>query len=225
MLDRLVESRATKSRAQSQLAASVALHTLLIGAAVYATGQAQARVEDEPATKVAWRAPYRQTVSRGDPRPQAARPVVTPGWIEPRISIDVPDIDLGPIGVAPIVDGEFSGLERLDATSRVVGPNSGSGVFRGEQVEKPASVAPGASPPVYPETLRQRGIQGGVTAHFVVDATGRVELETLRFLRSDNTLFEDAVRSALTRMQFIPAEIAGQKVRQLVEMPFVFQLK
>jgi outer membrane biosynthesis protein TonB len=43
-------------------------------------------------------------------------------------------------------------------------------------------------------------------------------------VRSDSPLFDEAVRSALGRMRFAPAEIAGRKVRQLVEMPFVFAL-
>ena len=37
-------------------------------------------------------------------------------------------------------------------------------------------------------------------------------------------LFEDAVREALPRIRFIPAEVGGKKVRQLVQMPFVFTL-
>jgi protein TonB len=32
------------------------------------------------------------------------------------------------------------------------------------------------------------------------------------------------VRVALRRMRFIPAEVGGVKVRQLVQMPFVFTL-
>jgi protein TonB len=32
------------------------------------------------------------------------------------------------------------------------------------------------------------------------------------------------VRVALRRMRFIPAEVGGAKVRQLVQMPFVFTL-
>jgi periplasmic protein TonB len=43
-------------------------------------------------------------------------------------------------------------------------------------------------------------------------------------VRSDNRLFEDAVKEALRRMRFISAEAGGRKVRQLVQMPFVFTL-
>ena len=46
----------------------------------------------------------------------------------------------------------------------------------------------------------------------------------IKILSSDNLLFNDAVLSALGRMRFVPAEIGGKKVRQLVQMPFVFTL-
>jgi protein TonB len=38
-------------------------------------------------------------------------------------------------------------------------------------------------------------------------------------------MFEQAVRSALPNMRFLPAEIGGRKVKQLVQQPFVFALQ
>jgi protein TonB len=99
-----------------------------------------------------------------------------------------------------------------------------SATFRGDQVEKQVSLISGSVSPIYPEALRMAGRGGKVVAQFVVDEDGRVEEKTLKFVRSDNVLFDEAVRSALPRMRFVPAEIAGRKVRQLVEMPFVFAL-
>ena len=98
------------------------------------------------------------------------------------------------------------------------------GTFRADQVEKEVSVVPGSPPPRYPEILRSAGVEGHVTALFVVDETGRAEEDSIRFVRSDNPLFENAVKQALHRMRFVPAEIGGRKVRQLVLMPFVFTL-
>ncbi|HEX9129121.1 MAG TPA: energy transducer TonB [Gemmatimonadaceae bacterium] len=96
--------------------------------------------------------------------------------------------------------------------------------FRADQVEKQVGLIPGSAPPRYPEVLRSSGVEGRVIAQFVVDEMGRAEGGSLRFVRSDNQLFEDAVRVAFVRMRFIPAEIGGMKVRQLVQMPFVFTL-
>jgi protein TonB len=64
-----------------------------------------------------------------------------------------------------------------------------------------------------------------VVAVFVVDESGRAEQSGVRFVRSDNRLFEEAVRAALREMRFAPAEVGGRKVRQLVQMPFVFTLR
>ena len=63
-----------------------------------------------------------------------------------------------------------------------------------------------------------------MVALFVVSEAGRVEPATVRFTASDNPLFEVAVRNALDGMRFVPAEVGGKKVRQLVQMPFVFTL-
>jgi protein TonB len=61
-------------------------------------------------------------------------------------------------------------------------------------------------------------------ALFVVNERGRAELESLRFTRSDHSLFEAAVKDALAALRFVAAEVGGRKVRQLVQMPFVFRL-
>jgi protein TonB len=67
-------------------------------------------------------------------------------------------------------------------------------------------------------------VEGAVIAIFVVDEQGRAEAESVHFLHSDNDLFEREVRATLRGMRFIPAEVGGKKVRQLVQMPFVFRL-
>ena len=61
-------------------------------------------------------------------------------------------------------------------------------------------------------------------AEFVVNELGRAEVDSVRFVRSDNVLFEGSVRNVLNRMRFTPAQIGGRNVRQLVRMPFVFTL-
>ena len=96
--------------------------------------------------------------------------------------------------------------------------------FRADQVERQVSLLPGAPLPRYPEPLRNAGIEGRFIAQFTVTELGIAETDSLRFLQSDNALFEQSVRNVLKSMRFAPAEIAGKKVRQLVQMPFVFTL-
>ena len=84
---------------------------------------------------------------------------------------------------------------------------------------------PGTGVPRYPDILRSAGVEGEVLAQFVVDTTGRVELNTYKTIRKSHDLFEAALRSALPNMRFLPAEVGGRKVKQLVQQPFVFALQ
>ncbi|HKG90391.1 MAG TPA: TonB family protein, partial [Gemmatimonadaceae bacterium] len=96
------------------------------------------------------------------------------------------------------------------------------GVYDAHMVDK-AVVSVGDNPiPRYPEMLRQASIGGTVLAQFVVDTLGRVDLRSIRVLRSDHELFSDAVRLNLPRMRFLPAQVGDRKVPQLVQMPFTF---
>jgi protein TonB len=104
-------------------------------------------------------------------------------------------------------------------------PGADSGAtFRSDQVERQVGLLPGAPLPRYPEALRSAGIEGQVVAEFVVNELGRAEADSVRFVRSDNVLFEESVRNVLQRMRFTPAQIGGRNVRQLVRVPFVFTL-
>jgi protein TonB len=93
------------------------------------------------------------------------------------------------------------------------------------QVEKQASSAPNSPGPDYPDMLKQASIEGEVLASFVVDTTGRADVSTFKVLKSTHQQFTDAVRRALPRMRFLPAEVGGRKVKQLVQQPFTFAIK
>jgi TonB family protein len=90
------------------------------------------------------------------------------------------------------------------------------------QVEKQVRVVPGSPQPQYPATMKKAKISGEVLAQFVVNADGRADLSTFKVLKSDHQEFADAVREILPDMRFIPAEIGGQKVKQMVQQPFTF---
>ena len=49
-------------------------------------------------------------------------------------------------------------------------------------------------------------------------------MNTFKVLKSSHDLFTNSVKSALANMKFYPAEVGGRKVKQLVQMPFVFSL-
>lgn len=227
MLETLLESNSKKSRSIAGAITSVAAHTALIVAAVYATAQARSERHSPPQTVRPVYIPRAITPTRvtsattaSQARPIARRLI----FVEPNLSIDVPSIDAAGIVTKP---SDFPTTSVGPDTPNAGGDGRAGAVdapLRAEQVEKQVALVPGGAPPRYPEVLRSSGVEGQVTALFVVDEHGRSEEESVRFVRSDNRLFEDAVRVALRRMRFIPAEVGGRRVRQLVQMPFVFTL-
>jgi protein TonB len=225
MLNRLLESKANRERSISGAVASLATHSALIGLAIYAT--AQERMEPRPAQVVRpfYFAPPRLAVP-SDPAPGAASNAIKKRlvFVNPAVNITLPSVDvpLPTLGSTDFRRDPIGGSGSFVAGSPV--PEGTYATFRADQVEKQVSLISGSASPKYPEVLRMGGVEGQVVARFVVDYEGRVEEGTVNFVRSDNPLFEEAVRSALGRMRFTPAEMGGKKVRQLVEMPFVFAL-
>jgi beta-lactamase regulating signal transducer with metallopeptidase domain len=92
------------------------------------------------------------------------------------------------------------------------------------QVEKQVQTAPGSVFPKYPEQLKKANVAGEVLAQFIVDTSGRADMHTFKVLKTNRQEFVDAVKQALPNMRFIPAEIGGQKVIQMVQQPFTFAL-
>ena len=92
------------------------------------------------------------------------------------------------------------------------------------QVEKPVVPAPGNAGPRYPDILRSANVEGEVLAQFVVDHHGHPDMWTFKVLRSSHPLFTRAVREAVAESRYVPAELGGARVNQLVQQPFVFQL-
>lgn len=92
------------------------------------------------------------------------------------------------------------------------------------RVYKAAEAIPGMGPPAYPKALKSSGVEGEAIVQFIVDTTGRAELPSFTVLRATHILFGDAVKAALPRMRFLPAEIDGRKVRMRVTQNFSFAL-
>jgi protein TonB len=225
MLATLLESKAKKERSQAGMALSVGAHSVLIGAALYATAQARPQTfKSTEMVRPIYFPPAMSAAHSQMPATSGGRAPVF-RFVTPIIEISVPTVEIPAIlgrpgdfpagGIhGPAVDGALNGnSERGD-----------NAPFLAAQVERQVSLAPGSKPPRYPETLRAAGIEGRVVASFVVSDLGVVEEASIRILSSDNSLFNDAVKTALGRMRFVPAEIGGKKVRQLVQMPFVFTL-
>ena len=98
----------------------------------------------------------------------------------------------------------------------------GSRVYIEPELQHPAARDPSSDAPMYPDSLRTHGIEGLVVIRFIVDTGGRADSSTLRFLEASNPGFANAVRAALPRMRFIPAQLDGRHVPQLVSQEFRF---
>lgn len=232
MLHRLLESKPQRFRSPAGAIVSVAAHSAFIAAAVYATAQAHVApsTRGEIVRPLYFPSPAH---SRASPTPSSTRApastsrppihhIVSPAV--PGVSVPPPPLDLSGV-LAQQEDFRIAGDGAGDPhdTGANAGDSAGT-VLSAEQVEKQVVLAPGNAPPRYPEALRNAGVEGRAIAVFVVNEMGRAEDSTVRFAGSDNKLFEDAVRTSLRRMRFVAAEVGGRKVRQLVQMPFVFTI-
>jgi len=91
------------------------------------------------------------------------------------------------------------------------------------QVDKEARLRTGTQPR-YPSKLQKRRIMGEVLVQFIVDERGRPQMDSFKVLRSSDAEFTESVRRAVGLMSFFAAEINGKKVRQLVQVPFRFDV-
>jgi TonB family protein len=89
------------------------------------------------------------------------------------------------------------------------------------QVDTPATLRESAAPR-YPSAMKAAGISGEVSAQYVVDETGRIEMPTFKVLKSSGPEFTAAVKEVLPSWRLNPASIHGKKVKQLVQQAFEF---
>ena len=230
MLETLLESRSKRGHSVGGAITSITAHTVLIGAALYATAQARVKPTNNPEIVRPVFIPAARSVP-SSPTTTAQREVRgrRVAFVEPHIDIRIPTLDITDVLSTSIVSkpGDFRPGPIMGTGTDAGGDGvagAGGAPFRADQVEKQVSLIAGGASPRYPEVLRTSGVEGQVIAVFIVDEDGRAEERSVRFVRSDNQLFEDAVRVALRRMRFVAAQVGGRKVRQLVQMPFVFAL-
>lgn len=95
-------------------------------------------------------------------------------------------------------------------------------VYTAAQVDQPAILAPGTVEPVYPDSLWRAGVSGRVVAEFIVGADGVIESGSFGIASTTHAYFSAAVKAALEGAIFRAASLAGKTVRQLVQVPFLF---
>jgi len=237
MFNNLIESKAQKQKRAGGMVMSAVIHSVLITAAVYGTLHASEALEKPKAEKVEF-----VTVKKDEPPPPKEQPKPPP----PDVVVKAPPPEGFQVLTAPIkipdvlpdIDLSKKVTNEEDFTGKGVAGGVAKGVVGGVpapandnqtyfefQVEKQVQPFPGQSGPRYPDMLRSANVEGEVLAQFVVDTTGRADMATFKVLKSTHDLFTNAVKATLPNMKFYPAEVGGKKVKQLVQMPFQFNLQ
>lgn len=198
---------------------SVAVHALLIGAAIVgtATGELAARREI-PEVFVRFLAPPDRRGGQEARREQLRFVVLG----EP--AVPVRGARLLPVDeVTPAPHKKISGLElqTVEAAPALVGQDS---VFTLIEVDSAATRYPWSAAPAYPPAMLEARREGSVKAQWVVDEAGYADTSSLKLLDWTTEEFAKAVRDALPYMRFSPAKVGDKAVKQMVQQEFMFRI-
>jgi protein TonB len=230
MFNQLLESKAKRQGLAGGTIFSIALHTLLIAGAVYATATAGVK-EEKKAEKIQFvemkKEPPKEVVKEAPPPEKVVVAPPPKGFqvlrAPVKIDIKIPEIDLSK---AVTNEADFSGKGVKGGVGTGVvggtGPVTTDQTYFEFQVERPASMLDDSPKPKYPAVLESSGIAGEVQAQFVVSSNGKADMDSFKVLKSTNELFTQAVKNVLPRMRFSPAQIGGKPVNQLVQQSFQF---
>jgi len=173
---------------------------------------------------------------RSDP----ARPRQVPIIFQPAVNTSDPSGGLpvpGPVSITAPVDLSSISVPSTLQTGALI--KTLSPVYSGA-VSTPGTGQPGgwggllseehaevltAPLPLYPDLLRQAGVQGRVVLEAVVDTTGRVLAQSISVVSATHTGFVAPARQALLATLFRPAMIGGKPVRMLVRIPYEFAIR
>ena len=196
---------------------SLTAHVVLAGAVLWGTAEGRPAPDVGPPVLVL--EPY-APVPTGTPRRPS--PVTLPGRLPhpPTIWPVAPD-DLLPRVPAPPVPPE-NGL-RGGAPAAAAAPD-GSHAFDAALVDDPPVLLAGPQA-VYPELLRQAGLEGRVILEAVVDTTGRIELASVTVVSATHGAFVAPARQSLVSSLFRPGRVRGRAVRVRVRVPMDFRLR
>jgi TonB family protein len=226
----LIESAPrTRPRAQS-LAASILVHSGLIGASVVATMHPRVAPTASSGTAAVVR------MAMMDPPPAAAPAATLPqaparGFQVLNATVNVPST-LPPPDATRLttVPENFTGRGIMGGIAGGVMPaaiamqSNLRDPIDGNLADVPPYLLPGQMGASYPDSLRRSAPDGMVVARFVIDTLGQVEAPSLSIVDSTHPLFAESVRSALERLHFLPARFSGQRVRARLEVSFEFHM-
>lgn len=223
MFDNLIESKRRKNRkrAVGLNLVSLTVHTVLIGAAVYATlnaGQTDHSVKVDTAMVF-----IEQQQQQKPPEQQPVQLDVPLKGFQTVVAPDVIPTNLPPVNLQEHFDPkDYSGTGVEGGLATGIVP-TGNEVFMEAIVEEKPSVLSGPIA-VFPELLKQAGIQGRVVVQAVIDTLGRAEPGTVKVLQSPNPGFDQSAKSYVVKALFRPARVHGRAVRVLINIPIDYKI-
>lgn len=132
----------------------------------------------------------------------------------PPISLEQINMSLEP-GIGSSLSGDFA-LPTFDINTKNLGSLD---IFDINDLEnKPTPRRQGS--PHYPSTARRQGLQGSVTAEFIIDEKG--DVSQIIIIRSTDNIFENPTIDAIRKWKFTPGEKDGRKVktRTRINIPY-----
>lgn len=220
---------ATRRARPTASLASVAMHAGLLTGAILAGRSVTLPMPDEG--RVDPRIIFVQpTAIPPAPAPQPAPRTEDPAPVTPTAVMIAPSIALPTLpavvlpGPAPTPVGSGITGPLSPVPVPVMGsPGPSGSPYGADRVDQQVRLL-GTLAVEYPVGLRRLGVTGRVEVEFVVDAAGRVEPGSIRWVAGAGSGFERGVRAALLEARFAPARVRGVAVRQLVRQAFAFRL-
>jgi TonB family protein len=245
-----VSSRAYRTRPLGGVSLSVVIHASLIAGAVTLT----ARSVDLQTVRDLERFPGEdmmlvdaarfaratseaaRSVRKALTRPKAARltlpdlsvlglPLEVSAAVADAIPSVATEIDLAELATRSLTFDSNGGVAAAMLRHAFPSAAPAGGAYTADLVERTVWPRTGNPLPTYPRPLLDAQVEASFMVRFVVDSTGRVDTKSIVFPESAHRLFAAAVRTALQRSRYLPAELGGHPVRQLVEQQFSFRLQ
>lgn len=234
-LDTLVSSRPPNRSpwgAARRASLAVAVHGAVIFAAVLATAQSPDAggevlrdtmflVLPGPAAEKPPAPAPPPAIAGPPPVPKGFQTLVAPT----ELAVELPAIDLGTRFDPRDYSGE--GVEGGVFGGMVAeGPAGASGAqpLEVDQLDEPPELLE-CGPPRYPRIMRAAGIEGSVTANFVIDSSGLVTPGSITVVRSTDAAFEGPAKEQIASCRYLAGRVAGRAVPVYVTLSVDFTLE
>jgi protein TonB len=234
MLNVLLESKAPRTRRVGGTLASTLVHAALVSGAIALTVPKPGGATAGPTPPVIPPI-YIPIKPRPEPRPPTSsrtRPEsptsVAPPAPGPVLEFHGPNVplirDIVPTTTMSTSEEFGPGIKSNGPIGAPPGLGSPGGVVDEHLVDRAPRLIGTPVQPSFPSALRQSGRGGRVLVQFVVDTTGRAEMDGFTVMETTDPLFAESVRNVLPRYRFSPGEAGGRRVRTMVQLPFDFTL-